>query len=274
MRKFLVARFHYSGLFSLNWKAEVFQDLLDIEKSAGFIYALWYSWSFKDIKEEEIDGKKYISGLIVKINEKEESITIDERTKSEVSEILENTKEKEGLFFIEIDTHLIAIEVSKKLTRKQFQAVLIGGYSKAQKYSSPEFDFTYDEEKLMERVLWMKKVKTASFKLKTTNPSAHDEFKVLDDNFRMSWVSQSNHYFKGWDSGLNVSDTSSIVRQAIAMSASWYWSGTIWWEWNDWTPQTVQMGDNVIDKIEVLEEEDDTSIKRKLVIKFQKKKNG
>ncbi|MBN2086789.1 hypothetical protein JW758_00410 [Candidatus Peregrinibacteria bacterium] len=273
MRKFLFSRIHYTGLFGGNWSEKIFSDLQEIENSEGFVFANGYEWSFSGIQKQEIENNDYIIGKLIKINPEEERITIDEQTKEEKPYTTENVKEKESFFMIDINAHFISFEISKILTKKQFTEAFFKAFEKAEKPYEIEFDFTYDEEILVERLKKLKKANSAHFKLKTTNPHAYEEFKEIDELFQKSGIDASNLHFqpkKG--ETLNITDQQSIIRQAISMSSAGYGGGTVYGEDISGKPFTVQTGENIIDKIEVSESKKDDEIKKTIIIKFNKKK--
>lgn len=273
MRKFFFSRIHYSGLFGGNWNASIFNDLQDIEKANGFILSNGYEWSFSGIQSKEIDNTIYIIGKLIKINPEEERITIDKQTKEEKPHTTENVKEKESFFIVDVNAHFISFETSKVLTKKQFTEAFMKAFEKMQKPYEVVFDFTYDEEILMERLAKLKKATSAHFKLKTTNPDSYEEFKEIDELFRKSGINASNLYFRSKKGeSLNTKDQKSLIRQAISMSSAGYGGGTVYGEDFTGKPFTVQTGENIIDKIEVSESKTEEEITRTIIIKFNKKK--
>ena len=58
MRKFVLARIHYNGLFGAFFKDNIENDLRDIEKSNGFISTDSYHWFIRSITKEQVDGLK------------------------------------------------------------------------------------------------------------------------------------------------------------------------------------------------------------------------
>lgn len=273
MRKFIFSRVHYTGLFGGQWRTSLLSDLIEIQQSDGFIIAEHYGWNFVDVKEETIDNIKYITGRLIKIDLEDERITIDEHTKKELPVVAENVKLRECFFIIDVNSHLISFETSKTLTKKQFKEAFIGGFKKLEKPYDVEFDFTYDEDKLIEKLEKVRKAFSAHFTLKTTNPDSYDEFKELDELFQKSGIDNSNLWFKTKPGkSLNIKDQSSLVRQALSMSAAGYGGGTIRGEDNLGQSITIQTGESIIDKIEVVESADEETIKKKIIIKFNNKK--
>lgn len=272
MRKFLISRIHFTGLFFESGTTNVLADLKKIEGMKEFITVDGYEWIFRDVKDEEIEKRKYILGKLVKVNPAKQEIIVNETTKAETPETRENVKEKETLFMIDPKDHLIAFEVFKILTRNQFEHAFIEGYKKIGTEYEPELDFTYNEEVLNQELTKMKKAKWAKFSLKATNPDSREEFKKLDDLLHKSNVDRGSLYLKPPPSqGLNTTNADSLVKQSLAMSAAGYGSGEVHGEDLEGNPLVIKTGTSKIDSIEIEESKTDDEVKKKLIIKFQSK---
>lgn len=98
MRKFVLARIHYNGLFGAFFKSNIENDLMDIEKSDGFISINSYHWLISSATREEVGGLEMITGKIVKIIPSQEYTTISEETKEERESEVNEVKNKESNF--------------------------------------------------------------------------------------------------------------------------------------------------------------------------------
>lgn len=272
MRRFTFGRIHYRGLFEGLFKTSVKQDLLEIQNQRGFIVSDRYHWVIKDIDEEIVDGMRIVKGKIVKIIPRQEIATVDEETKSERIDDVADVKDKESLFLISPEFNLIALETHKTMTSGQLEKMLIAGFLKVGKAYQPEIDYTYDDDRIVERLLEFSAVKSAKFKLTATNPHANNEFKPLDDQFQRSNVHKAEMYYRADDDKkLDIDNPHSIVRQSLMMAAAGYGSGSIFGRNKKDKPYTVSLGDNLIDRVDIKESLTDDEIIKNIVIKFKKK---
>lgn len=275
MRKFIVARIHYSGLFSAFFKENILNDLLELQNSHGFIKSDGYHWSISEVVQADIDGCSVIRGIMTKIIPTQEYTVIDEETKRESAAEAVDVKDRESHFFIATTMNLIAIETSGMLTKKQLANVFIAGFLKISKAYQPELDYTYNDHLIMEKLEKFSAAKFAKFKLTATNPHANDEFKPLDDQFHEANVSKAEVTYRPSESGkLDIKNENSIVRQSLMMAAAGYGSGLIKGSDLNDRPYTLQLGDNLIDTIEVNESLSDDEVKKQIIIKFREKDGG
>lgn len=272
MRRFTFGRIHYRGLFQGLFKASIKQDMLDIQMQKGFILSDGYHWTVKDISEETVDGMKILKGKIVKIIPNQEIATVDEETKNEKIDEVTDVKDRESLFFISPDYNLVALETSKTMTSKQLEKMLVAGFLKSSKAYQPEIDYTYDDDKIIEKLSEFSSAKSARFILTATNPHANNEFKPLDDQFQLSNVHKAEmHYRADGDKKLDINNPKSIVRQSLMMAAAGYGSGRIFGRDKKDKPYTVSLGSKLIDTISIDESFTDDEIIKNIVVKFKKK---
>ena len=272
MRKFIFGRLHYKGLFEGLFKDSIKQDLLDIQDLEGFIESDRYHWTIKGVCSETVDDMVIIKGKIVKIIPSQEYTTIDENTKDEHVDEATDVKHKESWFFISPDFNLISLETSKTMTTQQLKKVFIAGFLKSSKVYQPEIDYTYDDERILEKLSEFSAVKSAKLKLIATNPHATNEFKPLDDQLQRSNVHNAEMYYRARDGKkLDIKDPQSIVRQSLMMAAAGYGSGRIFGRDVRDRPYTVSLGDNLVDRIDISEDLADKEVARRIVIRFRKK---
>lgn len=273
MRKFTVARIHYTGIFdALEWSSSVLMDLDALTRLDGFVKSSDYYWSFSNAEQNEIDGKRIVSLRITKIKPIQELEVVNEVTREESLTEVPDVKEREGVIYIDIDAHLAAIETHGYFTNKQTEAVLVEGYKQLGLLYVPTFDYTYDDEMVIEKLNEFDAAKDARFSLTTTNPHANDEFKPLDDRLRQSGVQRSQFHFTPKESGkLDIHDEGSIVRQSLMMAAAGYGSGTIKGYDIHNRPLTLELGDNLVDRIEVHESLTDNEVIKRVIVKFKQK---
>ena len=272
MRKFVLARIHYNGLFGAFFKDNIENDLRDIEKSKGFISTDSYHWFIRSITKEQVDGLEVIIGKIVKIIPSQEYITISEDTKEERESEVNEVKNQESSFYICVSLNLAAFEVSKMVTINQIKKVLVAGFLKTTKEYEPIIDYTYDDDRIIEKLNKFSSAKFANFKLVATNPHANDEFKPLDDQLQKSNVKNVQFTYRaGEDGKLDIKSPESIVRQSLMMAAAGYGSGTIHgFDLND-KAYTLQLGDNLIDKLEIGEDLDNSTVINIVMKRFKDK---
>ncbi len=272
MRKFVLARIHYNGLFGALFRNNIENDLRDIEKSNGFISADSYHWLVQSVAKKHVDGLEIITGKIVKVIPIKEYTIINEETKDEQNSEVNEVKDKESNFYICVDLNFAAFEVSKIVTINQIKNVLIAGFLKTTKEYEPVIDCTYDDDKVIDRINNFSAAKYASFKLVATNPHANDEFKPLDDQFQKSKVKKARMTYRAEEGGkLDIKSRESIVRQSLMMAAAGYGSGTIHgFDLND-KAYTLQLGDNLIDKLEISEDLDDNTVINIVMKRFKDK---
>lgn len=274
MRKFVLARIHYNGLFGAFFKSNIENDLMDIEKSDGFISINSYHWLISSATREEVGGLEMITGKIVKIIPSQEYTTISEETKEERESEVNEVKNKESNFYICTNLNLAAFEVSKMVTINQIKNVLVAGFLKTAKEYEPVIDYTYDDGMVIEKLNKFSSAKFAKFRLTATNPHANDEFKPLDDLLQESRVKNAEFSYRAKDDGkLDIHSPKSIVRQSLMMAAAGYGSGTIHGLDNNDKSYTLQLGNNLIDKIEINDDLDDDTV-ISVVMKRFKNKDG
>lgn len=272
MRKFVLARVHYNGLFGALFKDNIENDLRDIENSKGFISTDSYHWFIRSITKEQVDGLEVIIGKIVKIIPNQGYTTISEETKEEQESEVNEVKDRESSFYICASLNFAAFEVSKMVTINQIKKVLVAGFLKTGKEYEPVIDYTYDDDRIIEKLNKFLSAKSANFKLVATNPHANDEFKPLDDQFQKSNVKNAQlTYRAGADGKLDIKSPESIVRQSLMMAAAGYGSGTIHGFDHENKAYTLQLGNNLIDKIEISEDLDDDTAISIIMKRFKKK---
>ncbi len=133
MRKFVIARIHYSGIFGGMFKDNILSDLSELQDSSGFIVSDGYHWTVGGIEQIDADGARVVQGVIAKIIPTQELTIVDEETKTESLTEASEVKDRESHFFIGLDSNLIALETSGMLTKKQLANVFIAGFLKIQK---------------------------------------------------------------------------------------------------------------------------------------------
>jgi|GEM_PF-1447180 hypothetical protein len=272
MRKFILARVHYNGLFGALFKDNIENDLRDIENSNGFISTDSYHWLIRSVTKEQVDGLEVIIGKIVKIIPNQEYTTISEETKEERESEVNEVKNKESSFYICVSLNLAAFEVSKMVTINQIKKVLVAGFLKTGKEYELVIDYTYDDDRIIEKLNKFSSAKSANFKLVATNPHANDEFKPLDDQFQKSNVKNAQlTYRAGVDGKLDIKSPESIVRQSLMMAAAGYGSGTIHGFDHENKAYTLQLGNNLIDKIEISEDLENDIVISIMVERFKNK---
>lgn len=272
MRRFVIARIHYSGIFGAAFKDNILDDLADIEASHGFINSDGYHWTIRGIEQIDADDARIIRGIITKIIPTQEFTVIDEETKKESVAEAEDIKDREGHFYIDIDANLIALETSGMMTKKQLSKVLVAGFLKAAKNYEPELDYTYDDHRIDEKLEKFAVAKYARFQLTATNPHANDEFKPLDDQYHRSNVAKADATYRPKPDGkLDISSSDSIVRQSLKMAAAGYGRGTIIGRDRNDKSITLHLGENLIDTIEVQETSTDDEVRRSIIVKFKSK---
>lgn len=273
MRKFVLARVHYTGMFdALNWSGSIFDDIDALTKLTEFVRSDGYYWSFSDAQFIEQDQKRLVYIKATKIKPTEELEVVDEITRAESFTSINDVKEREAVLYIDIDSHLAAVEAHGHFTKRQFENVLIEGYKKLGRLYEPSFDYTYDDEKVMEKLTQFEAAKKAMFSLTTTNPHANNEFKPLDDQLQRSNVQKTKVQFLSKEAGkLDILSKDSIVRQSLMMAAAGYGSGTISGYDAHEKPMTLELGDNLIDKIEVHESLTDQEVIKRVIVKFKDK---
>ena len=268
-KKLIFSRIHYWGLFWINFKNEIFNDLLSIKEKDWFVNNWSYKWYLSELEKENIEWIEYIIWEITKIIPKEDVISIDKHTKKEISTVNEDVKDNESLFILFPAKNLIWFEVSKTLTKNQFFNAFKEWYLSINSNTEPEFDLIYDEEFLMEMLNSFYSVSSAKFDLKTTNPDSREEFKKIDDLFQITNSETNKLYLspKKWES-LDFKNKDSIVKQWLAMSSSWYWSWTIIWRDKENKKLTIKTWDQNLKEIQIDETETKDEIKRKIVLTF------
>lgn len=269
-KKLLFSKIHYWGLFSLNFKTDIFSDLLKIQNKDWFIYYWNYQWYLSDLIKTNIEWVEYIFWRLNKVIPNEENVSVDKHTKEEKRIINKDIKDNESTFIIYPQKHLIWFQASKTLTKNQFFSSLKTWYNSAGLNPEPEFDLIFDEKFLLEMLDNFSKVSYARFDLKTTNPDSREDFKEIDDLFQAT-NSETNQLYlkpKSWDS-LEFRNKKSLVRQWLSMSASWYW----WWTINgydlSWNPYTIRTGDNNLKEIEIEDTWTEDEITKKIIFTFQ-----
>lgn len=273
MRKFTIARMHYVGMFdSLEWSKSVLIDVSALTRLDEFVKSDSYYWSFADAEQNEIDGKRIVSVRIIKIKPIQELEVVDEATREESLTEVPDVKERDGMLYVDIDTHLAAIETHGYFTNRQIESVLVEGFKKLGLLYEPVFDYTYDDGQIIEKLQQFDAAKKASFSLTTTNPHANDEFRPLDNQLRSSGVQRSRFIFQPKEAGkLDIHSENSIVRQSLMMAAAGYGSGVITgYDMHD-RPITLELGDSLVDKVEVHESMTDNEVIKRIIVKFKQK---
>ena len=273
MRKFVIARVHYAGMFdSLNWKDSVLIDLDALTKLDGFIESGEYYWSFANAEQIEIDGRRLALLRITKIKPFQELEVVDEITRKESLTEVPDVKERDGMLYIDIDSHLAAIETHGHFTNNQVENVLIAGFKKLGLLYEPVFDFTYDDGQILDKLNEFDAAKDAQFSLTTTNPHANDEFRPLDNQLRNSGVQKTQVTFKPKEAGkLDLHSKDSIVRQSLMMAAAGYGSGKITGYDIQDRPLILELGESLVDKLEIHESLTDEEVIKRVIFKFKQK---
>ncbi len=272
MRKFVIARIHYSGIFGGMFKDNILSDLSELQDSSGFIVSDGYHWTVGGIEQIDADGARVVQGVIAKIIPTQELTIVDEETKTESLTEASEVKDRESHFFIGLDSNLIALETSGMLTKKQLANVFIAGFLKITKNYQPELDYTYDDHLIIEKLEKFSAAKLAKFNLTATNPHANDEFKPLDDQFHKANVAKAElTYQPSVDGKLDIKNEESIVRQSLMMAAAGYGSGFIKGSDVHDKPYTLQLGDNLIDTVEIHESLTDDEVRKRIILKFNSK---
>lgn len=268
-KKLLFAKIHYWWLFSLNFKTDIFKDLLKVQWKDWFIHSWNYQWYFSDISKIIVEEKEYIYWKLNKIIPNEENVSVDKHTKEEKTVINTDIKDNESIFIIYPQKHFIGFEASKTLTKNQFFWAFISWYRWINSHTEPEFDLIFDEKFLLEMLDNFSKILYAKFDLKTTNPDSREDFKILDDLFQVtnSEVNQLYLKAKSWET-LEFNNKKSLVRQWLSMSASWYWWGLIHWYDLSNNPYTIKTWDNNLKEIEIEESCSENEIIKRIILTF------
>lgn len=253
----------------MNFKKEIYDDILKVTNNDGFIHSLNYKWYLSDICEKKIEGEEYILWKLNKVIPNEENVSVDKSTKEEKTVINKDIKDNESFFIIYPNKYLIWFESSKTLTNKQFSDAIVSGFRSVNLNVEPEFDLIYDEKFLLEMLDNFKSISYAKFDLKTTNPDSREDFKKIDDLFQAtnSNINHLNMRPKRWDS-LKFENKESLVRQWLSMSASWYWWWTIDWYDINWNPYTIRTWDNNLKEIVIEDNWTETEIIKKIIFTF------
>lgn len=273
MRKFVIARIHYTGIFEpINWPGSVLTDLDALTRLEGFIKCNGYNWTFNDAKQDEIQNRNIVSIKLTKIKPIKELEIVDEHTKAESLTEIPDVKEREGMIYIDTNSHLAAIETHGHFTNNQIQDVLVEGYKNIGLLYEPTFDFTYDDDQILEQLNKFDVADFAEFSLTTTNPHANEEFKPLDDRLRKSGVQRASVKFQSQDTKrLDITSPESIVRQSLMMAAAGYGKGKIRGYDNLRNRIHLDLGDNLIDKIEMSDLATEDEVLQFIISKFNHK---
>jgi hypothetical protein len=273
VRKFAIARVHYNGMFdALNWSTSILEDLDALTKLDEFIKSGDYYWSIADAEQNDMDDKRIVSIRITKIKPVQELEVIDEATREESLTEVADVKEREGMVYIDIDSHLAAVETHGHLTKNQIADMLTTGYERLGLAYRPIFDYAFDDDKVLEHLEEFGAARRATFALTTTNPHANDEFRPLDNHFRESQVQKSYLTFVPKDDGkLDITNRKSIVRQSLMMAVAGYGSGTITGHDKDGKAMVLELGENLVDTLEIHESFSGTDVIRKIIFKFKNK---
>lgn len=273
MRKFVIARVHYVGMFdALNWKSSVLVDLDALTKLDGFIQSSGYYWSFADAEQIDIENRRIIALRITKIKPFQELEVVDEITRKESLTEIPDVKERDGMLYIDTDCHLSAIETHGHFTNNQVENVLVDGFKKLGLLYEPTFDFTYDDDRILEKLNEFDAAKDAQFSLTTTNPHANEEFRPLDNQLRNSGVQKTQVTFKPKEAGkLDIHGKDSIVRQSLMMAAAGYGSGKITGYDVQERPLILELGESLVDKLEIHESLTDEEVIKRIIFKFKQK---
>lgn len=273
MRKFTIARVHYNGMFdALEWSKSVLIDISALTRLEEFVKSDGYYWSFTEAGQDDVEGKQIVSLRIIKIKPIQELEVVDEATRTESLTEVADVKERDGMLYIDIDTHLAAIETHGYFTNRQIEGVLVEGYKKLGLNYEPTFDYTYDDDRIMEKLSQFDAAKVAQFSLTTTNPHANEEFRPLDNQLRTSGVQRSQFRFTPKEAGkLDIHNEGSIVRQSLMMAAAGYGSGRITGYDAHNRPLTLELGDSLVDRVEVHESLTDNEVIKRIIVKFKQK---
>ena len=257
---------------ALNWSSSVLTDLSALTRLEGFVKSGGYHWSFSNAEQQDIASKRIVSIQITKIKPFEELEIIDEVTRKESLTEVADVKARDAVIYIDIDSHLAAVETHGHLTKHQISDVLIEGYKQLGLLYEPIFDYTYDDDLIEEHIKRFGAARQAIFSLTTTNPHANDEFKPLDDELRQSGVQKSHFIFTPkQDSKLNITNPQSIVRKSLMMAAAGYGSGRISGTDIEGKPIVLNLGENLVDILEIHESLSDDEVLRNIIVKFKKK---
>lgn len=209
---------------------------------------------------------------ITKIKPFEELEVIDEATKEGSLTEVADVKARDAMVYIDVDSHLAATETHGHLTKHQISDVLVEGYRQLGLLYEPTFDYTFDDDLVEEHIKRFGAAQKAVFSLTTTNPHANDEFKPLDDELRQSGVQKSHFTFiPKQDSKLNITNPQSIVRRSLMMAIAGYGSGTVSGTDIEGKPMVLNLGENLVDTLEIHESLSDEEVLKSVIVKFKKK---
>lgn len=166
------------------------------------------NWCFVKVKRLDSEEGNFIYGVLVKYKESSPEEVINEEAGTIEEEIVENFIEAKSLFFLHIDSGIIAYRPVSKISRNQFITNFCELFKQAYNnfFVDAEIESIEEEYEFFQKLQEFEVINRIEIQLHPSNPSLRDDWKDIDNKLKALKAStyKEEYEAKNETSGLNI----------------------------------------------------------------------